>query len=238
MRARYRKTLIGFFWVILSPVLMYSVQAFVFQKILKINVDNYPLFLLGGLLPWIFISFTWDNSIASLVNSSSLIKGIQVSPTVVLTANIAENFVNFGTSFVLLLLPVIFYTQVISSHVFFLPLATLLLVAFVFLTTNTLAILYVFYRDVKYVVNFLMSLLFFMTPIFYPVSYIPEKYQLFLQFNPIHIMISPFRACIYGDTSINGLLIMFTKSVLLIFLTYLVWIIIWKNKRNELYLKI
>ena len=61
MKARYRKTMIGFFWVVLGPILMYSVQAFVFQKFLKLELHNYYLFLLGGLLPWIFITSSWDS---------------------------------------------------------------------------------------------------------------------------------------------------------------------------------
>ena len=63
MKARYRKTFAGFLWVILNPIILYSVQSVVFRKILKIELPDYSLFLLGGLLPWIFITSTLEMSI-------------------------------------------------------------------------------------------------------------------------------------------------------------------------------
>ena len=238
IKARYRKTLIGFFWVILSPVLMYSVQAFVFQKVLRIELDNYPLFLLGGLLPWIFISFTWDTSTSCLINSSSLLKGIQISPLTILCSAILDNFINFITSFLLILVPVLFYSQVISLHLLFLPVALIFILLFTLFSTGILSVLYVFYRDIKYVTSFGMSLLFFLTPIFYPASFVPENYQILISFNPIYIIISPFRASIYGDASTLELTFMLLKSGALVVLSYLLLTGIWNQKKNELYLKI
>ena len=58
MKGRYRNTWAGFIWVIINPILMFSVQALVFKHILRLNMERYYLFLLGGLLPWIFISST------------------------------------------------------------------------------------------------------------------------------------------------------------------------------------
>ena len=69
MKARYRKTLAGFIWVILNPIILYSVQSIVFRKILKIDVPDYSLFLMGGLLPWIFITNTLEMSIPYLYNN-------------------------------------------------------------------------------------------------------------------------------------------------------------------------
>lgn len=238
LKSRYRQTSIGFFWVILSPLLMYSVQAFVFQRVLKINLDNYSLYLLGGLLPWIFISFTWDTTISCLVNASSLLKGIQLSPQTVLCSSILDNFINFIAGFILILIPVLFYTREFNLNLFLLPLALLLILLFTVFTTGILAILYVFYRDIKYVTNFGMSLLFFLTPIFYPASLVPENYQIFVEINPIYIVINPFRSAVYGEVEVMSLLWMLLKSSALIIVSYFLLISLWKRKKNELYLKI
>lgn len=237
MRARYRKTIIGFFWVVLNPILMYSVQAFVFQKILKINLPHYYLFLLGGLLPWIFINSSWDSSTPCIVSNSSILKSFQISPMIILSSAILDNFINFISAFTVIVIPVLFYSGSLQPSLLFLPVALIILMIFTLVSTSILSVLHVFYRDVKYVTNFAMSVLFFLTPIFYPQSFIPDHYQWLLNFNPIYLVIAPFRASIYGAdwTEITVLL---GKAGLLTIISMFIFIKIWKAKKNELFLKL
>lgn len=237
MKARYRKTMIGFFWVVLGPILMYSVQAFVFQKFLKLELHNYYLFLLGGLLPWIFITSSWDSCTPVMVSASSILKSFQISPLIILASAIIENFINFITAFILIVIPTLIYSQEISLNLIFLPLSLLLLMAFTFITTAIFAILHVFYRDIKYVTNFSMSLLFFLTPIFYPTNFVPDQYKWIIQLNPLFLVIAPFRASLYGGETIE-IIFMLIKAVALTFVVALIFIKIWKAKKNELFLKL
>lgn len=237
MKARYRKTIIGFLWVVLNPILMYSVQAFVFQKFLKIDLPYYYLFLLGGLLPWIFINSSWDSSTPSIVSNASILKSFQISPMIILSSSILDNFINFLTAFTILVIPALIFAGSFQLSLLMLPLAAITLMLFTLISTAILAILHVFYRDVKYVTHFLMSVLFFLTPIFYPQTFVPAKYQWLVELNPIYLIIKPFRASIYGG-AVTEILFMLLKANSFTFLLLLLFIKIWKNKKNELFLKL
>ncbi|MFA5582773.1 MAG: ABC transporter permease [Bacteriovoracaceae bacterium] len=237
MKARYRKTIIGFFWVVLNPIIMYSVQAFVFQRFLKIDLHNYYLFLLGGLLPWIFITSSWDSSTPSIVSSSNILKSFQISPLIILSSAILDNFINFLTAFTIIVIPTLIISQNYSLNLLFLPIALILLMSFTLISTAILATLHVFYRDIKYVTNFTMSLLFFLTPIFYPVTFIPPRYQWIVDLNPLYMVIAPFRASLYGGTSYE-ISIMLLKSLSLTVVLAVLFNKIWNDKKNELFLKL
>ena len=105
MMSRYRKTIAGFLWVVLNPILMYAVQSFVFRKLLKIDVPNYSLFLLCGLLPWIFVTMTIDMVTPILDFSSDLLKSFKMNPAVLVLSQVLDNFFNFVFAFLLVLIP-------------------------------------------------------------------------------------------------------------------------------------
>lgn len=237
MKARYRKTIIGFFWVVLNPILMYSVQAVVFTKFLKLDLPDYYVFLLGGLLPWIFINSSWETCITSIVTASPILKSFQISPLVILSSAILESFVNFIAAFFILLIPTLILSETYSLNLLLLPFSLLLLIFFTIISTSLLATLHVFYRDVKYVTQFAMSILYFLTPIFYPTSFIPENYRWIISVNPLYILIEPFRACIYnGNTS--EIILMQLKGLALIAVLLIIFNKFWSKKKNALFLKL
>jgi lipopolysaccharide transport system permease protein len=237
MKARYRKTIVGFFWVVLNPILMYSVQAIVFTKFLKLDLPNYYVFLLGGLLPWIFINSSWDSCITSIVTASPILKSFQISPLVILSSAILESFVNFIAAFLILLIPTLLLSETYSLNLLLLPISLLLLIMFTIVSTSLLATLHVFYRDVKYVTQFAMSILYFLTPIFYPTSFIPENYQWIIDVNPLYILIEPFRACIYNGST-SEIVMMQLKGLALVLVLLLIFNKFWSKKKNALFLKL
>jgi lipopolysaccharide transport system permease protein len=237
MKARYRKTFIGFVWVVLNPILMFSVQALVFKKFLQINHPEYYLFLLGGLLPWIFINSSWDTCTTTIANASQVIKSFQISPLVIVASAILDCFVNFSAAFTIMLIPTILLSGGVSSSLALLPFSILLLILFTVSSTAIFAVLHVFYRDIKYVTHFAMGLLFFLTPIFYPPDYIPNSLQWIINFNPIFIIIAPFRSCLLEGDFLE-ILVMLAKGLLLGILTTLLFVKLWQKKKNELFLKL
>src|SRR5690606_4851573 len=80
MRTRYRNSILGFAWVILNPLILMSAQAYVFVGVLKIEMDNYVLYLMSGLLPWIFLSQTLEMTATLYVFQGSLLKSLNLHP--------------------------------------------------------------------------------------------------------------------------------------------------------------
>ena len=237
LKARYRKTFAGFIWVVLNPVIMFSVQALIFKKILRLQVDHYPLFLLSGLIPWIFISQSIDMTISIFVNSSQLIKSYPVHPLVYLVAQIIDNFINFVAAFLCILIPVSLREPVSVKAFIMLPVSFIVLVIGVIGVSWLLATVQVFFRDLRYIMNFVMSVGFFLTPIFYPIQFIPPNLKWLVVFNPFYRMIEPFHAILIDfswQEFMRTTAISLAVSVGLLILASVVWAI----KRNEIYFRV
>lgn len=234
IKSRYRKTWAGFLWVILNPILMFGVQSLVFKKFLKLEIPDYFLFLLGGLLPWIFFTSTIQMGTPVFVVQAQLLKSFRINPWVVLGAQVLDSFVNFLASFLLIMLPFYFYSGKPLIGLFLLPVAIIPLLVGTLSLTVILSVLNVFYRDINFVMNFFFSLLFFLTPIFYPKEFVPQDYQWMIQLNPVLYFIEPFRIVIHSSL-LSSFFPELLKSVAACVGLSVVAFIVWKRKQNEFY---
>jgi lipopolysaccharide transport system permease protein len=234
IKSRYRKTWAGFLWVILNPLMMFGVQSLVFKKFLKIDMPDYFLFLLGGLLPWIFFTSTIQMGTPVFVGQAQLLKSFKINPWVVLGAQVMDSFINFVASFILIMLPFYLFSDKPLFSLLLLPIAFIPILIGTLSITITLSVLNVFYRDINFVMGFVFSLLFFLTPIFYPRAFVPENYQWMIDLNPILYFIEPFRLLIHSnqlDLFFVFLFKSFAAALLFVVLAFLVW----KRKQNEFY---
>jgi len=237
MKSRYRKTWAGFIWVILSPLLMFGVQSLVFSRFLKLQVPNYALFLVGGLLPWIFLSSTVQMGTPVFVTQSQLLRSFKINPFVVLCSQVLDNFINFVASFLIILIPIYFYTNKSLMGLTLIPLVMIPLFLGTFSLTVALALLNVFFRDTTFVMNFIFSLLFFITPVFYPKEYIPAEYHWVSVLNPVTYLIEPFRLVIY-EGAVESFGVTYLKSMAMALAFTVVALVYWKRKVNEFYRRI
>lgn len=234
LKCRYRKTIAGFLWVFLNPLITFSVQAVAFGHFLKIDVQNYLLFLVSGLLPWMFIAQTLEMSAGTIVNSGSLIKSVPVSPLVFLMAQVLDNAVNFVAAFLLILC----FGAMIEGHAatswLLLGLPALPLLVGVYALAQILATLQIFFRDTRFLVSFGLQACFFLTPIFYPREMIPSQLQWLVDLNPFFRLISPFQILIHNFDAGR-----FSQSLLLSFLTaaglLVVAAMVWHRKKHLVY---
>jgi ABC-type polysaccharide/polyol phosphate export permease len=193
VKARYRRTFAGFIWVLLNPLLQFGVQSLVFKQFLKLQIPNYYLFLLGGLLPWIFITSTLQMGTPIFVTQSHLLKSFKISPMVIIASQILDNFINFMASVLLILTPVYLFSEQPLFNILALPIAIVPLVLTTAALTVTLAIQNVFYRDINFVIGFVLSIVFFLTPVFYPRAYVPDNLRWIVDWNFLVYIIEPFR---------------------------------------------
>lgn len=237
LKSRYRNTVSGFLWVLLSPLLQYGAQAYAFYFILKLPVDNYPVFLLLGLIPWIFIISSVEMSTGSFTNQGRLLKSFPIHPWVPLMAQIADNLINFAVVFLFLMIPVTILTSFQAISLLVLPLALLPIFVGTFSLSLLLSTLNVFFRDTKFIVSFSTSILFFLTPVFYPESIIPEDFRWVPAVNPIYYMIRPFRGL---ETAFEGSQFWIHLGEAYVvaggLMLWAIWY--WGRKKNELYFNI
>ena len=237
IKSRYRKTWAGFIWVVLSPLLMFGVQSLVFNKFLKLNIPDYYLFLLGGLLTWIFFSTTVQMGTPVFVSQSQLLRSFKVNPLVILSSQVLDNFINFLASFILILIPFYIFEGKSLIPLTLIPLALIPLLLGTFALTVALGLSNVFFRDTSFVIGFVFSLLFFLTPIFYPREYVPAEWQWLTDINPVTYLIDPFRVVIH-DPNVDVFIPSILKSCGVALIITAVSVLFWKRKQNDFYRKL
>jgi ABC-type polysaccharide/polyol phosphate export permease len=233
LKSRFRQTWGGLVWVLLNPLITYLVHCFILAKVLNINLPNLPIYLLGGVLPWSFFSSTMEMSPNVLKQSRELLHSFSVSPFVIVTIVVVENFVTFFMSFSLLAFILACFYKFPLHNLYFFPIATILFFSFTLLVSISIAILNVFYRDIRFIVSFLMSILFFLTPILYSETKFPPQYLWIVHFNPLYKVLLLFRVCIYEfETQLSIQLV--SEALLTIFLTFLLTTAVWNKYKYEL----
>jgi lipopolysaccharide transport system permease protein len=208
LKARYKNSVLGFLWSLLNPLGMMLVFTVVFTVFWPDNqVDNYPVFLLCGLLPWNYFSAGIMGSIHSIVGNAGLVKKIYFPREILPIAAILAQLVNFLLALVVLFAVLLAFHANISSWVWVLPLVILIQTCFMLGMALILSTLNVFYRDVAMVMDVVMLAWFFLTPIFYPIERLPRSYELLginldvhwlmHVLNPMSSLISAYRDLLY-----------------------------------------
>lgn len=199
IKSRYKQSMLGYVWVILNPFVQMIVMSFVFSHILRFaEIETpYPVFLYIGLLPWIFISQSISSSLNSLVGNSSLITKIYFpKETLVLSTVLTKLFDLLLSVCVLVPFLIIYQIDFLSIQLFWLIPVLLIQGLLSFSLSLLSAALNLFFRDIQYVVNHVLLLWMYLTPVIYPESLIPKQYHFFLLLNPMAVFIKMYREVI------------------------------------------
>ena len=237
MKGRYRNTIAGLLWVMFNPLIMFSVQAIIFKHILKINLDRYYTFLLSGLLPWIFINSTLTQTVHSFITMREPLLSFQIHPVSIIISKSFDSFFNFIIPFTFLFIILLPQEDFSLTGILLLPIPLVM----TFVATTALAIflatLQVFFRDTQYITNFILSIMFFLTPIFYPRHLIPAEYQFLVDINPLYAFIYIFKVNLWSFSFSDWVNAVLHASYFLIGIL-IISTIFWKKTRNELYINI
>jgi len=206
VKVRYKQTVLGVAWAIIQPVVTMIVFSLFFGRLAKIPSDGvpYPLFNLTALVPWNLFSNGLNHVSNSMVDSSNLIKKIYFPRLVVPIGALLSGFVDFALAFIVLLGMMLYYGMIPTVNVLFLPLFILLTLITSLGTGLWLSALNVRYRDVRYIVPFMIQLWLFATPIVYPSSMLPEPWRTIYGINPMVGVIEGSRWALLGTNTAPG----------------------------------
>jgi lipopolysaccharide transport system permease protein len=205
VKVRYKQAALGVAWAVLQPLFTMIIFAFFFGKLARIPSEGvpYPLFSYSALVLWTYFAVTLSQVGNSLVSNSSLLTKIYF-PRVLLPAAAAfGGLLDLIISSVFLVGMMFYYRITPHWTVLLAPIFVVQTVLLVLGAGMLLAAVNVRYRDVKYTIPFLTQLGLFVTPIIYPVTFLPHRYQALLALNPMTGVIQGFRACLFG-TGILG----------------------------------
>ena len=185
LKARYRGSFLGFLWTFLNPLLLLAVYALVFNFYLRIRIEHYAGFVFVGLLPWIWFSSSLLEGTISITSGGSLVTKVifpsQVLPAVKILANLANYLLSLPILFGLLWAMGVYQ----GWPLLWLPLILFLHLLFIDGLVLFLAAINVFFRDVQHILANLLTLGFFLTPIFYPLSQVPPPFNRWILVNPL-----------------------------------------------------
>jgi lipopolysaccharide transport system permease protein len=218
IKVRYRQAVLGAAWAVIQPLLNMVVFAFIFGRLAHMpsNGIPYPLFSYCALVPWTYFSGTLGIASNSLTGNTSLLTKVYFPRILLPAGTVLAGLLDFGIATVLLI-AMMFYYHVKASWLMLLsPLAILLMIVLTLGTGMLMAAMSVKYRDIKYVLPFVIQLMLFATPIIYPSSVVPERFRPFLALNPVWGMVDCFRACLLPNQPFDFKLIGISIGVTLL----------------------
>lgn len=227
IKARYKQSVLGYFWVILNPLAQMLVMSFAFSIIMRIPTNTaphipYSIFLFTALLPWNLFSNSISSSTASLVSSASLITKVYFPRTILVIATTIAKIVDFLFASIVLIIFMLFYHIPINLNIlwvipiFFIQQIFTLGLSLFFSAANLL------YRDIQYLLGLILTLWMYLTPVIYPVDIVPDQYKFIFQLNPLSVIVNAYRQTILGGGEPNylSLIIALALSLLTLYLGF------------------
>lgn len=201
IKIRYRQTMLGGLWAVLQPLLAMLIFSFVFNRLAGVRSDGppYALFVFAGLAPWTFFSNAVTQSSNSLLASERLVSKIYFPRIFIPMAAAGGLLLDFFVSLTLVAVLMLHYHWPFTYHVLLLP----VFVLGIFLAASGLGLALsacnVIFRDVKYAVPFFIQMGLFVTPVVYPLRYVPQRWQGLMGLNPMTGMILGLRHALLGS---------------------------------------
>jgi ABC-2 type transport system permease protein len=197
LKVRYRRSAIGFAWTMLQPLLMMLVLQVVFSALFRFQLANYPVYAMAGILFWNFFSQSIVSSMNSLRGNAQLLKKVPVPKAVFPIATVASGVINLIFALVPLMVILVFTGHPLTPALLFLPVAILLAALFTLGAGLLLSPLSVFFSDTVEMITVILSVVMYLTPIFYPKEIVPERMRWIVRFNPLRSILEVFRDPIY-----------------------------------------
>lgn len=210
VQVRYKQTVLGAAWAIIQPVMVMVVFSIFFGRLAKMPSDGvpYPVFVYTALLPWTFFATLVTSSSGSVVANALLITKVYFPRIIIPLAPVGVALLDFAVASSVLLAMMLYYGMAWPLQILLAPVLLLGMTLLAVGVGALFAALNVAYRDFRYVIPFLVQIWLFVTPVVYPVSLVPERWQWVLFLNPMSGLIDGFRACFLGhEPDLAGLLV-------------------------------
>jgi ABC-type polysaccharide/polyol phosphate export permease len=205
IKARYKQSVLGYAWVILNPLFQMLVMAFVFSHIMRFPTIGtpYTLFLYAGLLPWTLFANSVNSATNSLVQSAPLLKKIYFPREIFVLSTLLAKIVDFLLASTVFILFMVYYQQPISLHILWLIPIFLIQILFTYGLSLILAAVNLFYRDIQYILNLILTIWMYLTPVIYLTEVFPAQYRFIFQLNPLAVIINAYRQVILNGSAPN-----------------------------------
>lgn len=208
LKVRYKQTWLGVLWVVLQPAVSIVIFTVLFGILLRVDSGDvpYPLFAFAGLLPWNYFSQALNRASTSVVSSSHLITKIYFPRLVIPLSGVLSSLVDFAVALGVFALLMVAYRSVPTARLLVLPALILLAIVAALGLGLWLSALNVRYRDVNYLLPFVIQIWMYLTPVVYGSNLIPLRYRFLLNLNPMTGVVEGFRWALLGPAAVGDYL--------------------------------
>lgn len=199
VKTKYRRSVLGYLWSVLNPLMMMIIMTIVFSTVFRNDIPNFPVYLLTGQLIFNAFSESTNQAMTSVVSNSALIKKVYFPKYILPLSKVGASFINFVLSLIALVVVLVATRTRITFAILLVPLPLLYLLLISSGVGMFLAAMAVRFRDVVHLYGVVLTALNYLTPIFYPVTILPNYARKILSFNPIFHILEMFRCVVmYG----------------------------------------
>jgi lipopolysaccharide transport system permease protein len=201
IRVRYKQTILGASWAIIQPFFTMIVFSLFFGRLAKVPSDGlpYPIFSYAALVPWTFFANGVMQASNTLVNNANMLKKIYFPRLMMPVASVVAGSVDFSLAFIVLLGMIFYYDRTPTVNIILLPLFMLLALGTSLGVGFWLSAMSAQFRDIRYIVPFLLQAWLFVTPIAYPSSLLSEPWRTLYGINPMAGVVEGFRWALLGS---------------------------------------
>jgi len=196
-KAKYAGSVLGIFWVVINPILMMLAITFVFTAVLKTEIKDFALFVLSGILPWMFFSAALTEATPSLSTQKSVLHQFSLPKEIIPLSIVLSYLMNFLMSWVIVYPIFLFRNPGIITMVVLLPVIFLLTYVFISGIGLLFSVINVIFRDLEHLIGTLLMFWFWVTPIFYPLDLIPVNFRWIFNLNPLSVFVLFYRDLIF-----------------------------------------
>lgn len=225
LKVRYKRSFLGYLWSIANPLALAFVFFVAFKIIMRVQIENYTLFLIAGLFPWQWFANSVNSSAMVFVGNASLIKKVNFRRESLVMATVLNDMLHFLLSIPVIVIFLFFYgLSPRPDWIIGIPLLLVVQFLITFGFSVAIASVNLFFRDIERIVSILTTLLFYVTPIIYAEEMIPEKYHFLLLSNPLSVLIVNWRNLfLKGIIDLHSIALAFAYSLVVLAAGYLIF---------------
>ena len=199
LKVKYRRSFLGYVWSLLNPLLMMAIMSIVFSYMFRFDIPNYPLYLICGQTLWSFFNESTNASMMSIIINGPLIRKVYIPKYIFPISRVLSSFVTMSFSLLAILIVMLVTGVDFTWKLVLLPIPLVFLLLFSMGVGMALSAFAVYFRDVLHLYTVVCMAWMYVTPIFYPISALPEKLAFFFRFNPVYHYVTFFRdVVLYG----------------------------------------
>ena len=230
LRRRYKRSVLGYVWSMLNPLLMMTILAVVFSSIMRQNIDDYAVFLFCGMLPWNYFGAMCNQCLNTIRSNAKILNQVKVPQYIFPVSTGFSAIADFFLSLVPLLIVMLVLGREVPMTIFLLPFTLLPLFMVSLGFALSLAVSNVFFEDTQHLVSVFLRALYFLSPVLYKTEQMPEWLQPWIKiFNPMYASINIHRDILY-----HGQLPSLTMYIWTLFVSFLILVFgLWFFEKTE-----